>query len=180
MGHPFPDQLDDTTPRWLPPAIAIVLLCVAIGGAVDLVLDEPDSWLTAHVLVELALMTASLSLATFLWRGWWRTSRSLRAATHELSARDAAHEAERRAWQAGAASALENLSAAIDRQFDAWQLTPAEREVARLLLKGHGHKQVAALTGRSERTVRQHAVSVYQKAGLSGRSELAAYFLEGL
>jgi DNA-binding NarL/FixJ family response regulator len=47
-------------------------------------------------------------------------------------------------------------------------------------LKGHGHKQIAALTGRGERTVRQHAVTVYQKSGLRGRAELAAFFLEGV
>ena len=62
----------------------------------------------------------------------------------------------------------------------AWQLTPSEREVALLLLKGQGHKQIAAATGRSERTVRQHAVVVYQKSGLQGRAELAAFFLEDL
>ena len=68
----------------------------------------------------------------------------------------------------------------VDEQFGAWQLTPTEREVAMLLLKGHGHKQIAAATGRSERTVRQHAVAVYQKSGLQGRAELAAFFLEDL
>jgi DNA-binding NarL/FixJ family response regulator len=68
----------------------------------------------------------------------------------------------------------------VDEQFGAWHLTPAEREVAMLLLKGHGHKQIAAATGRSERTVRQHAVAVYQKSGLQGRAELAAFFLEDL
>jgi DNA-binding NarL/FixJ family response regulator len=52
--------------------------------------------------------------------------------------------------------------------------------VALLLLKGYGHKQVAARTDRSERTVRQHAVSVYSKSGQGGRAELAAFFLEGL
>ena len=46
-----------------------------------------------------------------------------------------------------------------------------------MLLKGHGHKEIAALTGRSERTVRQHAGVVYEKAGLAGRAELAAFFL---
>jgi len=61
-----------------------------------------------------------------------------------------------------------------------WGLTPAEREVALLLLKGQSHKQIAYTTGRSERTVRQHAVAVYQKSGLSGRAELAAFFLEDL
>ena len=65
-------------------------------------------------------------------------------------------------------------------QFRAWELTPTEGEVALLLLKGHGHKQIAAATGRSERTVRQHAVAVYQKSGLQGRAELSAFFLEGL
>ena len=46
-----------------------------------------------------------------------------------------------------------------------------------MLLKGYEHKVIAALTRRSERTVRQHAGAVYEKAGLAGRAELAAYFL---
>ena len=52
--------------------------------------------------------------------------------------------------------------------------------VALLLLKGHAHKQIAAATQRSERTVRQHGVTVYEKSGLAGRAELAAFFLESL
>ena len=46
--------------------------------------------------------------------------------------------------------------------------------------KGRSHKQIAYATGRSERTVRQHAVSVYHKSGLNGRAELAAFFLEDI
>jgi len=52
--------------------------------------------------------------------------------------------------------------------------------VALFLLKGYGHKQIAALTNRSERTVRQHAGVVYEKSGLGGRAELSAYFLQVL
>ncbi len=48
------------------------------------------------------------------------------------------------------------------------------------LLKGYSHKETASLTGRGERTVRQHAVSVYRKSGLSGRAELAAFFFEDM
>jgi DNA-binding NarL/FixJ family response regulator len=92
----------------------------------------------------------------------------------------AVRQAERDAWRRSAEEALAGVRQAIDRQLDAWALTGAEREVALLLLKGHGHKQVAALTGRSERTVRQHAVAVYRKAGISGRAELAAFFFDGL
>ena len=43
-----------------------------------------------------------------------------------------------------------------------------------------GAEEIAALTGRSERTVRQHAGVAYDKAGLGGRAELAAFFLNDL
>jgi DNA-binding NarL/FixJ family response regulator len=72
------------------------------------------------------------------------------------------------------------LGKAIEDKFRAWGLTPVESEVALLLLKGHSHKEIAFMTGRGEKTVRQHAVSVYQKSALRGRAELAAFFLEGV
>ena len=39
---------------------------------------------------------------------------------------------------------------------------------------------IANLRATSERTVRQRAKDVYRKAGLSGRAELSAFFLEDL
>jgi len=68
----------------------------------------------------------------------------------------------------------------MDRQFDRWGLTPAEREVALLQLKGLRHKAIAELRNTSERTVRQQALAIYRKSGLSGRTDLAAFFLEDL
>ncbi len=41
-------------------------------------------------------------------------------------------------------------------------------------------KEVATARGVSERTARQQATAVYQKSGLSGRADLAAFFLEDL
>ncbi len=49
-----------------------------------------------------------------------------------------------------------------------------------LLLKGLSHQEVADVRNVSERTVRQQARSLYRKAGLTGRADLAAYFLEDL
>jgi DNA-binding NarL/FixJ family response regulator len=68
----------------------------------------------------------------------------------------------------------------VSQQFRDWELTPAEREVAVLLLRGQSHKEIATATGRSERTVRQHAIAAYHKAGVGGRAELAAFFLGDL
>jgi DNA-binding NarL/FixJ family response regulator len=156
--------------------VMIVLAIVGVGGVVDLILDKPDSWYSAHVLLELGLVTASLTLATTLWlRG-----RSLAVELVRTQRSLAERQAERDAWQASAEAPLRSLREAILAQCAAWQLTPAEQEVALLLLQGLGHKQIAARTARSERTVRQHAVSVYDKSGQSGRAELAGFFLQGL
>ncbi|HSE65466.1 MAG TPA: helix-turn-helix transcriptional regulator [Gemmatimonadales bacterium] len=167
--------MTETPPQLRLPLTALLVAIVA-GGIVDLVLDAPETWLSVHVIYELALIGAALALTAWLWRGWWRAERSAGVLRRTLAER----QAERDAWRARAERALEGMGRAVDEQFRAWQLTPAEREVALLLLKGHGHKQIAAATGRSERTVRQHAVAVYQKSGLQGRAELAAFFLEDL
>ncbi len=171
---------EGTEARRVPLAVAGILLMVAVGGGVDLAFDKPDQWLSAHVLFELGLMTMSLSFALYLWRGWWTATKSLQETRRSMRSARATLQAERDHWRASAQAALAGLGVAIDRQFDAWKLTPTEREVALLLLKGYGHKQIAGTTQRGERTVRQHAVAVYQKSGLAGRAELAAFFLEDL
>ena len=108
-------------------------------------------------------------MATTLWLGWWRSLRSVRDLRHSL----ASQQAERDGWRASAEQALEGLGRAMDAQFGRWALTPSEREVALLLLKGYSHKAIARSTGRSDQTVRQHAAAVYRKASLGGRAELA-------
>jgi DNA-binding CsgD family transcriptional regulator len=157
-------------------ALTALLLTLAGAGAVDLALDGPQAPNPLHVVVEAAVLVACLAGVAWLWLLWARTRRSLTRAR----AVAAHHAAERDAWRDRAEALLRGLGAAIDAQLRAWQLTPAERETALLLLKGYGHKEIAALCGRSERTVRQHAVAVYRKSGLGGRAELSAFFLEDL
>lgn len=176
MPTPLDEDLESDSGARFSVLVPGILLLVAVGGAIDLVLDRPRSWLSLHVIVEVAIMVTSLAFSVILWRGWRRSERRLARAEVTL-ARNAA---ERDAWRKSAESALADFGSAVERQFGVWGLTPAEREIALQLLKGHGHKQIAARTGRSERTVRQHAVSVYEKSGLGGRAELAAFFLEGL
>lgn len=156
--------------------LALALGSIIVGGTIDLLLDQPDRWFSFHVIFETLMIAGALLMATTLWLGWWRAERSLAEVRASLEAR----KAERDQWRGNAQKALEGLGRAIDAQFRAWQLTPAEREVALLLLKGYSHKHVATATGRGERTARQHAAAVYQKAGLGSRAELSAYFLEDL
>jgi DNA-binding CsgD family transcriptional regulator len=154
---------------------ALFALIVIVAGA-DLVMDRPGTLWSLHVLAEATLVLVSLAAATYLAWGWYRAHRDVRI----LESTVARREAERDAWRERAARVLEGLGEAMDHQFDSWELTPAERETALMILKGYSHKRIGRLTDRSERTVRQHAVAVYRKAGLAGRSELSAFFLEGL
>jgi DNA-binding NarL/FixJ family response regulator len=85
-----------------------------------------------------------------------------------------------RQWRDETRALLKGLGEAIDRQFLAWKLTEAEREVGLLILKGMSLKEIAAVRVTSERTIRAQAQAIYAKAGLSGRAALSAFFLEDL
>ena len=158
------------------PFLVLLLLAIAIVSAADLVLDAPASWLTLHVIVDLSIVLLCLAATGYLWRGWRRTQQSLGKTRLALGER----QAERDAWRTRAQKLLNGLEEAIDEQMRQWELTAAERETALLLLKGYSHKEIAALSERSEKTARQHSGVVYRKSGLSGRAELAAFFLEDL
>ncbi|HEY0930564.1 MAG TPA: helix-turn-helix transcriptional regulator [Gemmatimonas sp.] len=179
----FPTDDASHEPRRLVPLLAVVMLFAVVSGVADLILDRPQTWRSWHVVFEVAVVVVSLGFAVVLWMGWWRTASALRGTRAALAATTRSlqeRQAEQAAWQRAAEGECAGFGRAVDDQLMAWELTPTEREVAFLLLQGLGHKQIAARTGRSERTVRQHAVSVYRKSGIDGRAELSAFFLQGL
>lgn len=88
--------------------------------------------------------------------------------------------AEGNGWRSKVRSHLAGLRAGMDKQFQEWGMTVAEREVGLLILKGLSHKEIAALRATSEATVRQQAQAIYRKAKLPGKTAFSAYFLEDL
>jgi putative tricarboxylic transport membrane protein len=66
----------------------------------------------------------------------------------------------------------------IDDDFQEWRLSDAESDIAWFMLRGLPLREIADVRGTSERTVRQQAQSIYRKAGLDGRSDLAGRVLE--
>jgi len=160
------------------PAQAAIWLFAGIASLVliDLVGDSRTGVEAGHIAVETVVMACAVAGTVALWRG-------LRRAQARAAQLDVDLEAARAAaaqFKADADDALQGLGAAIDRQFDRWSLTSAEREVALLLLKGLSHREVAGVRQTSEPTVRQQALAVYRKAGLRNRSDLSAFFLEDL
>lgn len=158
------------------PIAAFLFLAIAVLIGIDIAADYRSGTRVGHLLVEGAVMVLSLGGAVSLWQ----QLRSARLETKRLSVDLEAARQEAARFRQEASTALQGLGEAIDRQFARWELTPAEREVGLLLLKGLSHKEVAVARSTSETTIRQQALAVYRKAGLRGRSELSAFFLEDL
>lgn len=154
----------------------MLFLCIVVLIAVDLVED----WQRGSEGLHLGLESVVLVLAAAgLWLLRGRVLHE-RAAMRALRARLTEVSAAAESWRRETEALSTGLGRAIDSQFQHWRLTDAEREVALLLLKGLSLREIAGLRETSERTVRQQALAVYRKAGLAGRAELSAFFLEDL
>ena len=67
------------------------------------------------------------------------------------------------------------LIGARERALNQATLTNKECEVARLLLKGLSTQEMARLTGNSEKALKQHISTIYEKCGVSSRTEFFHY-----
>jgi len=177
-------------PKNIPPAESgdgrtsvVLFTLIAALMATDLAIEFYRGVSIALQTFELLIFVSALAGIAFHW--WKRVDERRRSGYLDRELAAARAEAHRwsedaRRWNQEAQQVLEGLGAAMDRQFDRWGLTPAEREIALLQLKGLRHKAIAEVRHTSERTVRQQALAIYRKSGLSGRPDLAAFFLEDL
>lgn len=144
-----------------------------LGDMADDLRAQLDGW---HLALEGAVVALSAAGVVALARSAARARREARRLGHDLGAARA--DVER--WREEARDALRGFGAAITRQLERWELTAAERDIALQLVRGRSHKEIAAARATTERTVRQQALTVYRKAGVHTRAELAAFFLRDL
>lgn len=156
--------------------IATVLAAVVILVSMDLTTDFSEGVRWWHVLLEGTTALAALVGLFLLMRGSLALKHSL-AEEKKLSSQ---LQLEAEKWRSQSRKYLEGLSQTIDIQLTQWKLTSSEKEVAFLLLKGLSLKEIAEIRKTTEKTARTQSVSIYSKAGLTSRSELAAFFLEDL
>ena len=168
--------LIDDNKRFSQWAIAISLF-VFVLIALDLFGDYRDGVSWTHVLTEVIILILSFTGIVYFGRLYYQFSKSkIDVLTHDLAL--ANQQAQQ--WREANRELIAGLAAQIRKQFDLWQLTPAESEVGLLMLKGLSHTEIANLRNASERTVRDQARAIYRKAGVTGRTELSAFFLEDL
>lgn len=156
--------------------IAVLMLSVAMLNIIDIVTDVLEGVTWWHVSIEALIAIIALLAFFYLLRGNFSLKKSL-----QMSAtKSFALQREMEKWKKVSKSYVEGLSLEIDRQLTEWELTEAEKDIAFLMLKGLSNKEIAGVRGKSEKTVRTQANAIYSKSRLSGRSQLAAFFLEDL
>lgn len=109
------------------------------------------------------LIAGALLLGVF---GTWRHIRSMTARNARLND------------QVRVASG--EFAALLEEHFATWGLTPSERDVAVLTIKGLSVAEIAEARGSAEGTVKAHSAAVYRKAGVTGRMQLVTLFLDEL
>lgn len=146
--------------------LALAAAAQAVCGlllAVDILSELPELRADpGHAVLEVAII-AALLLGSALIAAEFRR---LQIESHEMQARIRA-----------ASGAFVGV---LQEAFDQWGLTPAEREVALLAVKGFTTDEIAALRDARAGTIRAQCAAVYRKAGVSGRAQLLSLFVDHL
>lgn len=152
-------------------AVIFLLIMLDVAG------DYADGIEWQHITIELIVLIIAIIGITLLGRAYYQnTQLTLRHLQQDL----ATAQQEAQQWRNESKELIQGLGLEIQKQFSRWGLTPAESEIGLLILKGFSHQEIADIRGASERTVREQARTLYRKAGLTGKAELSAFFLEDL
>lgn len=143
-------------------ALIIILALCAIFFVIDVAEDLRDNesgWHMALELLATGTLLFSVGLMMIELRDLLRRMQSL---------------------DRGIRAARGDMAGLIDSFFTRWNLSPAEREVALLILKGFDNEAIAGLRGVAIGTVRSQTARIYAKAGIDGRAQLFSVFMEEL
>ncbi len=154
--------------------LTVALMCIIALKCMDLYIDFSEDLELIHIIQESVLILISSGLFLFLIIDIRQRSNALKALRDdlELSNNKVSQMSEE------LKRSKRDFFAAVQEQFERWQLTPSEKEVGLFLLKGLSLNEIAELRQTSEKTIRHQASAVYKKSDCTGRHELAAFFFE--
>lgn len=142
-----------------------MVLFFDLGSELHALVSYPASFSTA-VLIHLAaevVATIGLGLAFTLIRADLRRSRAEQQADRErLSA------------------IKSDFDRMVQRRFSDWGLSPAERDVALLTIRGLKIADIAQMRNAHSGTVKSQLSTIFRKSGVSNRTEFVASFIDEL
>ncbi|MDG1752820.1 MAG: LuxR C-terminal-related transcriptional regulator [Thalassotalea sp.] len=154
--------------------IAIVLGIIMVLNFLDVLTDVSLGVPVWHIVEESMIVLASAIGFVYLIGEITRRSKHINHLKGELVKSD--HQLQNISEEMK--NARTQYSEVIFQQFKEWKLTKSEQEVAMLLLKGLSFREISGVRDTKEKTVRQQASKIYEKANIDGRHEFAAWFLE--
>lgn len=154
--------------------IASGLVLIMLLNLADLIADINMNVALWHILSEGAIVVLSACMAAYLIIEMRRRTRSLKQLSQQL--KESQHQQAQLSEQFKIAR--HDYFKAIEQQFNVWQLSNSEQEVALLILKGLSIPEIAIMRETKEKTVRHQASAIYRKAQIEGRHELSAWFME--
>jgi DNA-binding NarL/FixJ family response regulator len=157
-------------------SLLIPVVFILILFFIDISLDIHEEIAPRHLVIEVLIYSVAVYIGTIFYRFYKLGKNSIVDVQQNISETHT----ELKYWQNQNKTLIEGLSKKIHEEFKQWELSPAETDIALLIIKGFSLEEIAMLRGTSERTIRDQAASIYRKAGLKNRIELSAYFLEEL
>lgn len=148
------------------PTLGIAPFCLALGCALALACLGTGTGMLAQHHWEAASPGFALTVVVCIYvlamalMPQLRARRATRAGASQTQERDVALSLE------------ELLSGWVERAGAAYQLTPRERQILDLALRGDDGPAMAQRLGLSENTVRSHRKSLYRKLGVHSKQEL--------
>jgi DNA-binding NarL/FixJ family response regulator len=154
----------------------IVLTLVAIFFMADIFFDIQEGIPVSHIWHEVVMFGIALGALIWQIRVIMKKNDHIESLNTELLDTKQSYQE----WKAKTHASAQEIRQLIDKQFLLWHLSHSEKDVALLLIKGLSMKKIAEIRNTQEKTVRQQATTIYKKSELSGRQELAAFFLEDI
>ena len=154
----------------------IVLILFAVFFISDIIFYVHEGIPLGHVWHEVVLCLVALVALTWQIRVIFKKNVHISTLNKELLETKNSY----RNWKEKTHANAQEIRQLIDSQFTNWHLSHSEKDVALLLIKGLSMKEIAEIRQTHEKTVRQQATAIYKKSELSGRQELAAFFLEDI
>lgn len=154
--------------------ITLALVLIMLLNLADLIADISMQVPLWHILSEGTIVLLSGSMAAYLILEMRRRTRSLKQLSQQLKETQLQHAQLTEQFK----TARHDYFKAIEQQFNVWQLSHSEQEVALLILKGLSIPEIAIMRETKEKTVRHQASAIYRKAQIEGRHELSAWFME--
>lgn len=154
----------------------IVLILFALFFITDISFDIHEGIPLSHVWHEAMMFVFALGAITWQLKVIFQKNVHITSLNTELFDTKKSY----LEWKTKTHASAQEIRQLIDKQFGLWHLSHGEKDVALLLIKGLSMKEIAEIRATHEKTVRQQATSIYKKSELSGRQELAAFFLEDI